>query len=91
MASRRERARNLNFGEAPFLDPTSAATQPENAQGGSDFDSSLYKHSDTGIASDRAKLVQHSSFNPSANAWVPSMADKVSIFRLNFTTFCQSC
>ncbi|PNP41661.1 hypothetical protein TGAMA5MH_06448 [Trichoderma gamsii] len=109
MASRREQARDLNFGEAPFVDPMSAATQsspltgrqraqlasshsasrlstiPESsrsgnrsdiAQSGSDFDSSLYTYSDADTDLDRAKLVQHSSFNPSANAWVPSTPAK---------------
>jgi hypothetical protein len=104
MASRREKARDLNFGEAPFVDPMSAATQSspltgsqraqlasshsasrlstiaessrsgnrsDIAHSGSDFDSSPYTYSDAGTDLDRAKLVQHSSFNPSANAWVP--------------------
>jgi hypothetical protein len=124
MTSRHERACDLNFGEAPLIDPMSAATQsspligrqrsqltssqsisrlstiPESshsgnqsdiAQSGSDFDSSLYTQSDAGTDLDRAKLVQHSSFNPSANAWVPSTPAKVSISCLNSTTFHQSC
>lgn len=111
MVSRRERARELHFGEVPFIDPMSAAAQsspltsrqraqltsrhsanrlstiPESsrssnqsdiAQNGSDPDSSLYTHSDAGTDLSRAELVQYSSFNPSANAWVPSMPARVS-------------
>ncbi|GFP53045.1 hypothetical protein TASIC1_0002022900 [Trichoderma asperellum] len=106
MASRRERARDLSFGEAPFIEPASAATQstplkgrqraqltsshsasrlstiPESSNSGNHSDtaqspnasdSSPYVHSDAGTDLHRAKLVQNSSFNPSANAWVPSM------------------
>lgn len=124
MASRRERARDLNFGEAPFVDPMSTATQsspltgrqraqltsshsasrlstiPESshsgnqsdiAQSGSDFDSSLYTDSNAGTDSDRAKLVQHSSFNPSANAWVPSTPARVSIFCVDSKTLYRPC
>lgn len=124
MASRRERARDLNFGEAPFVDPMAAATQsspltgrqraqltssqsasrlstiPESshsgnqsdiAQSGSDFDSSLYTQNDAGTDLDRAKLIQHSSFNPSANAWVPSTPARVSILHFDPITFHYSC
>lgn len=122
MASRRERARDVNFGEAPFIDPISAATQstpltgrqraqltsshsasrlstiPESSnsgsqsdisQGASGPDSSPYIHSDAGTDFNRAKLVQHSSFNPSADAWVPSMPTEVSNFCLISSTLYQ--
>lgn len=121
MASR-ERTRDINFGEAPFVDPMSAATQsspltgrqraqltssqsasrlstiPESSHSGnqsdiaqseSDFDPSLYTQSDAGTDLDRAKVVQHSTFNPSANAWVPSTPVRVSIFYSDSTFFHQ--
>lgn len=107
MASRRKRARELSFGDAPFIEPPSqpssdaaerarltssrsagclstisessqSGNHPDVAQSGADPDPSLYTQTDADVDSSRAKLVEHSSFNPSANAWVPSMPARVS-------------